>query len=403
MPGARPSFARVGLSWHNDRWKRKVFGACCSAVPGFRSSAVSSSLVAAFLLLSCLLTLVHSADSSPFLSNSERASRRRLHQVADGALESDAQQDAPSLSNPPKKFVLYRLVGNDMPPLQSPGQLYWNLKYTLENEPNLENCQKRWIVNNIVNMTARGLIVDLILKHGYKLDDILIRRLDYDRLQSKSYPEGWETLLTEQNEGRNAAIEDGIMYGARWILAFDGNQFITKSAWQGINNVASWSEKQGFKYFKVPMYRLHYLQNASWLTGDATHETCLQYAPLLGESQLAFRNDAPNRYQQGVQYGNANKWQFLEDVCGPKGAKKVCGCGNVLPETTEALGKHSKKFSLIVGQKCGYSLRLWFYPPSDTDQHKALKDFLYRGSLRTQALSNLVHLARTTIEEGGYG
>lgn len=41
------------------------------------------------------------------------------------------------VSQPPR-YIIHRVIGNDLPPLQSPGQLYYNVKYIVENEPQFE-------------------------------------------------------------------------------------------------------------------------------------------------------------------------------------------------------------------------------------------------------------------------
>ena len=67
------------------------------------------------------------------------------------------------------RFYLYRLIGNNMPPLQCFGQLLKNTRYALDQEPPLADCKKLWVLNNIVNATERALILDLLLSRGYTL------------------------------------------------------------------------------------------------------------------------------------------------------------------------------------------------------------------------------------------
>lgn len=65
------------------------------------------------------------------------------------------------------RFLLYRLIGNDIPPLQCHGQLYKNTKYTLDYEPEFPDCRKLWVLNNIVNKTELSLLIDLLISRGY--------------------------------------------------------------------------------------------------------------------------------------------------------------------------------------------------------------------------------------------
>lgn len=64
--------------------------------------------------------------------------------------------------------------------------------------------------------------------------------------------ERWLDVVTQQNEARNLAIEDGIKSGARWIMPFDGNHFMTRESWATIQHSARKAEERDFKYFKVP-------------------------------------------------------------------------------------------------------------------------------------------------------
>ncbi|GAQ78914.1 hypothetical protein KFL_000200670 [Klebsormidium nitens] len=234
------------------------------------------------------------------------------------------------------KFMLFRLIGNNMPPLQSSGQLLWNTEYALKHEADFPDCRKRWIINQVVNTTEKQLILDLLKLHGYGSEDILTRELDYDELIARPEPD-WEVFVTAQNQGRNAAIQNGKAAGATWILPFDGNHFITNQAWRRIVRSARWAMKAGHQYFKVPMYRVAERQDSAWLNASTTFQTALQYAPLKGESQIAIRNTAARHFPEDIRYGKRNKWNFLKEVC-PSDHKDsgICGCSDVYPEKIEA-------------------------------------------------------------------
>lgn len=139
--------------------------------------------------------------------------------------------------------------------------------------------------------------------------------------------------MTAQNEGRNAAISDGIQMGARWILPFDGNHFITEEAWRAFVHSADEAERKDYKYFKVlylwraqctlledriwkkyknkhffllffkvPVHRVHSQQNISWLNSSSTFQDVLPHVPFMIESQLAFRNDSSERFREGFEW-----------------------------------------------------------------------------------------------------
>jgi hypothetical protein len=104
------------------------------------------------------------------------------------------------------QVVLYRLIGNDMPPLESNGQLAMNTLYALEHEPKeLWNAKRRWILNRIFDRDQHDEILGMLRENGYGSDDILDITLNENVLCSM--PNAYEKLLytTNQNGARNAA------------------------------------------------------------------------------------------------------------------------------------------------------------------------------------------------------
>lgn len=46
---------------------------------------------------------------------------------------------------------LYRIIGNDLYPWHKKGQSRQDVAFVLKHETEIENCEKRWVVNRIVN------------------------------------------------------------------------------------------------------------------------------------------------------------------------------------------------------------------------------------------------------------
>ncbi|CAI7780594.1 unnamed protein product, partial [Closterium sp. NIES-53] len=145
--------------------------------------------------------------------------------------------------------------------------------------------------------------------------DILVRRINYSHIAT--LPESsWTEAVTAQNEARNFILDHGRAEGARWVLAFDGNQFITAHAWDLIRHAALRHEQAGLKLFKVPMFRVHEEQSPRWLASGTRFHVLQRFAPQMWESQVAFRNDSPHRYTEGMAYGRDNKLELIDRVCG---------------------------------------------------------------------------------------
>jgi hypothetical protein len=257
-----------------------------------RHATVAAAVIVYLLYCAVLMLRQGLVPAGPL----ERKSREEV--LCAKQLGSALDNNSLIYSSPPARFLLYRLIGNDMPPLQRPGQLLWNTVYALEHEAQFHDCEKRWVLNKIVNQTMKAALLEVLNKHGYGSQDIVDIKIGVLKLKGANTTT-WERSVITQNAGRNAAIEDGVRAGSRWLLIFDGNQFLTDEGWQGIVASADRAEKRGLKYFKVPMYRLTKIQDPSWLNNSAVYASLRDNVPVKGESQIAIRGDALARFDEG--------------------------------------------------------------------------------------------------------
>ena len=70
------------------------------------------------------------------------------------------------------RFVLYRIVGNDLYPRHDAGQSLANLRFILEHEPRFEGCEKRWLLNRIRNNDKLQELMAILEDYGYGYDVI---------------------------------------------------------------------------------------------------------------------------------------------------------------------------------------------------------------------------------------
>ena len=225
--------------------------------------------------------------------DSERPNLARV-EPDNEALKAEYAEKA--LANKPDTFVLYRIIGNDLYPRHKRGQSFGNLSFILENEKDFDGCEKRWVVNRIVDSAEEGRILRLLKEHHQSYMHIPFvpreyRCLGFDTdllpqpgyLASEAF-EQWgaaphrkhhrdrvitatyrlkNNYLMNINSARNAALREG-KQRAKWILPWDGNCFLTESAWECL-----WEDvttKPWFKYFAAPMARV--IDNALLLTDD---------------------------------------------------------------------------------------------------------------------------------------
>lgn len=308
------------------------------------------------------------------------------------------------LRNEGSSIVIYRLIGNDMPPLQTVGQLRWNTLYTLANERNFPGVRKRWILNRIWNETEFELLYSELLRGGVHRRDILTRCFDLDEYNEKSTVEEKLLYLTSQNEGRNAGIMDGRQSGFEWIFILDGNTFISDDSWAALREATEKATIDKKHYFKIPYHRLHALQDPSWLNRSTPLEAMIAAAPLKGESQIAFHRNATQIFSLGDTkpenrdpsrkkgYGLRNKSYMFRPgaICGPD--SNVCHCANVAEGKEEDFAALSYEGKLKYARECGLVLRLWSYPTADVVQtglNPAMEEgfFCYFASIKTLLLS----------------
>jgi hypothetical protein len=225
------------------------------------------------------------------------------------------------------RFVLYRILGNDLPPRHRPGQTLSNLEFMLRNEPALQDCEKRWVVNRIVDPAVEDGVLALLRKRGLPYLHIPFVEAEYGAcgMDFEGLPESryihhedfralslpWKlrvmewcyrsrTLyLTNNNGARNAAIEEGRKL-ADWTLPFDGNCFFTAAAWEEFRKAAAGAGDR--RYLIVPMARVRdnrELLDASFQPGT------------MQEPQIAFRRDAAERFDPRLRYGTMDKSALL--------------------------------------------------------------------------------------------
>ncbi|KAF9989606.1 hypothetical protein BGZ75_005746 [Mortierella antarctica] len=231
----------------------------------------------------------------------------------------------------PESIVLYRILGNDLPPRHRPGQTLSNVRFILEHEPEFTNTRKLWVLNRIVDQQAEASIIQLLdhhrqeyiqvpfeeeeyLKQDFRLEDFpepdffssddystfskvaKLRVLDYTYHDKNRY-------AMNNNGGRNIAIQHGkTNVDARWIFAFDGNSFLTPNA-MGEIKLAIQQYGESIKYFVVPMARL--VDNSQLLKGVDTRPNSKE------EPQIIFRNDAADVYNPDMRYGRRSKLELL--------------------------------------------------------------------------------------------
>ena len=231
------------------------------------------------------------------------------------------------LSKEKDTFVLYRIIGNDLVPRHKKGQSRDNLKFILDNEPELAQCTKRFVVNRIVDSKEEEAVISLLQSAGYgylhlpfqweayqavqwDIEGVpseyapytsrfaRLSRAEQERLLMRLYRHK-NNYVMHNNGARNAALTEGKQL-AKWVLPFDGNCFVTARAWETIS--AEVASRPFIPHFIVPMSRV---TNNSLLL---RHTFCQESRE---EPQVIFRKDSHVVFNQDFFYGRRPKVELL--------------------------------------------------------------------------------------------
>lgn len=243
--------------------------------------------------------------------------------------ETDLKWDylARGLHRLPDTFVVYRIIGNDLPPRHREGQSLDNLRFILANEPDLPGAEKRWVVNRIVDSDVEKEIISTLeqagvayihipflpeeyRRIGWRFQDFDLPGFTYrrefddlsedERLQALDHVYHDKNLYVMNNNGaRNKALHEGRTL-AKWVLPWDGNCFITASAWEAL--VSAVSERPYLRYFTVPMARIP--DNEMLLKPEIGLEPS-------EEPQILFRADAGEEFNEDSRYGRRPKVELF--------------------------------------------------------------------------------------------
>ncbi len=224
-------------------------------------------------------------------------------------------------------FILYRILGNDLPPRHRLGQTLENLQFILEYEPSLPGCEKRWVVNRIVSEEQEKAVITLLEDYQQKYIYLPFVKQEYfsigfdcqcfaetDYFHSEAYqqlsPEMQARAIDRTyhhkilytmniNFSRNTALREGRSL-ARWVMPWDGNCFLTESAWEQILEGVETGGQM--KYLVVPMTRV--LNNQDLLKQNFEPNP-------VEEPQIIFRQDAREEFNERVRYGHYSKIELL--------------------------------------------------------------------------------------------
>ncbi len=246
-----------------------------------------------------------------------------------------------TLSKSKKKYLIIRMLGNDLIGLHHPKQTIENLKFTLEHEPDFPHTDKVFVLNRIFDVYKQRKIIKLLKNHNKKfvvihfddtawnkinsnlnLEEIgeffkskkirkLIKNFNetsssvHDRcLQYLYLLQPYNLYICNNNSCRNFCIEYGKRQGYKWTFVCDSNSFFTTKYYKRILDKIGTARD----YIIIPQIRLDdgNMKNVSILDDDDR----IDKLPLQ-EPQIGFHRTSTGRFNPKIPYGASPKAELL--------------------------------------------------------------------------------------------
>ena len=255
------------------------------------------------------------------------------------------------------RFIVIRILAGELPPRDEPGGRLAALRMILECEPPLRAARKLFLLNAIHDRAQHEARIEILAAHGAEW-----REIEFDRMLWKRAKTTRQRLCAALgiNQARNLAIDIGRSLAAEeadrgsrdegrggedlesriwnlgsdaqashclasslgprstihtaFVLPLDGECFFTRAAWQRFRRDVA-ADQRAFpqrRYYSLPMYRVPCDPAAIQRLDVATATP--------EEPQLAFRHDAPRRFDETRPWGDQPKLALLAALGHRKGA-----------------------------------------------------------------------------------
>jgi hypothetical protein len=228
------------------------------------------------------------------------------------------------------KFLIIRILGNDLEGLHGSNQTLTNLKFTLEHEPNFENVDKIYLLNRIYDTKKLNIIKNLLKEYNFKYIEIpfkieefmsikydpRIKNINLDKIHVRKNKRDMNKLLYNFNQyvinnngSRNFCIDYGKKNGYEWVFPFDSNAYLT----QNYFDIIIKNLKKDTRYIVIPQIRL---KDGGLVNEDILSESNEYKVDNLKiqEPQVAFNINSRLKFNDKLSYGCCPKAEFLRVI-----------------------------------------------------------------------------------------
>jgi hypothetical protein len=197
------------------------------------------------------------------------------------------------------KYVLLRVIGNELMPRDSQGSKIATLSFILNNEAT-ELCDKIWVLNHIIDDEYRESIKNLLTKFRQRFFEIPFSRSEYLKLNNWSDKVRYAINI---NQARNYGIKI-CQKNYSFTFCLDQDCFFTE---QLLSSIISRIEEDQVKnmtrkYYGIIMKRI--------LNG------CLENIDLIPDQEpnVIFRYDANEYFNEQLFFGQGDKVELLKRI-----------------------------------------------------------------------------------------
>lgn len=264
---------------------------------------------------------------------------------------------------PVASTCIARVLGNDLPPRHAENQTLINVRHIVSTE---FKRRRTWVINRVISPQRLQQLRDVLRDEEvqvipFESSAFLHLTLPDHTMEGLSLEDEHVAYLTNNNAGRNAAMDACTPYASKVVCPFDSNVFVP-SDWVPCDSKE--------EVCIVPMARLATLTDAE---ADAVP----------AEPQLCFNVNSTLRFQNEVPYGVRPKMTLLDNLCYPR--TKVWKLRSYL----QHLSSHPCSLSGTPPKETELVYRL----PDHVGDSLTLHDSVYRGMLRKQGVHQLVRSA----------
>lgn len=209
-------------------------------------------------------------------------------------------------------FILFRILGNDLPPRHADSQTLDNTKFMLQHEPELRDCERVFLLNRIYNPAKRDALADLLDDAGVTFFEIPFEPEVYKQIDSKP---GRLHYLTNVNAARNRCLEIGFdELSAEMVLPMDGGCAMRRDGWESLLTNFWMHDQDG--YFLLPTWRCETYEQFLDPSCPPQIREAYQFPggqEVIGirEPMVAFTQNHDARFDPELVYGKCDKCELL--------------------------------------------------------------------------------------------